>query len=877
MDTVLDNLQQRGGLDSVALCATYHDARDVFPHNPLFHIYRHQGDIAWFNPEKSRYRSGLVPRKADAAGAADLLSDLCQRAGRRGMAVDAWTIFLHNSVLGAEHPDCVTRNVYGDPYLSDLCPAHPRVRAYCCELAGDIATRYPVRRLLAESLHYRPLEHGEHHERYLIHLPAQARTLLSLCFCPHCREVGAGFGVAVESLALAVRNALEPVWAGELAAGDPPIALPADAQAELDAYVDARGAVVASLVAEVRESMRPSTVQLSFIDHAGAMSHVMAGTSADDEVTASSRKLGIALPAVVDACDEMCVLGYVDTPQRLQAAARQLRPGAGAAGEIHGGAAPTAARLPQRREPQREGRGRAGFGGRGHGLLPLRHDAAEPPRLDPARPGARTGGPLRAGRGKKGITLKILLTGAAGHVATLALPGLQGHELRLADVRAPAALPAGASFHAMSVLDADDGEMAQLFRGVETVVHSAYIRSAERDVYSVSPPQLDRFEAEFQNIRMAQRVYRCALEAGVRRVVVVSSNHAADWYEHNQVHQRRRETVYPTDYPLADNFYGWSKASYELLAYPYACGTFGRRMEFVMLRIGSPYPIDPSAVRAGRPARRVRITATARQRGVQARAGRLAQRPRLRGAVWLRGRGEACPARRRGALGDRLRHLRQHARILVARVGPAGAGLRAAGRLGSRPRRGRAPAAPRPRWRRGRSPGARGAMSLLSSRPRAFRFPFAPRALLSSRGCSMLRRFLLSTLVFAAAALALPALAAYPEKPIRLIVPSAPGGAPDALMRALAQQMSLQMGVPIVIDNKPGGSYMIGTMELVHAAPDGYTLAYGNVVSLATNRSLLANVPYDVDKDLTLISNALQAVQPDDRQQQPAGQKPCRS
>ena len=121
----------------------------------------------------------------------------------------------------------------------------------------------------------------------------------------------------------------------------------------------------------------------------------------------------------------------------------------------------------------------------------------------------------------------------------------------------------------------------------------------------------------------------------------------------------------------------------------------------------------------------------------------------------------------------------------------------------------------------------------------------------------MLRRFLLSALVLAAGALALPALAAYPDKPIRLIVPSAPGGAPDALMRALAQQMSQQMGVPIVIDNKPGGSYTIGTMELVHAAPDGYTLAYGNVVSLATNRSLLANVPYDVDKDLTLISNAL--------------------
>lgn len=122
----------------------------------------------------------------------------------------------------------------------------------------------------------------------------------------------------------------------------------------------------------------------------------------------------------------------------------------------------------------------------------------------------------------------------------------------------------------------------------------------------------------------------------------------------------------------------------------------------------------------------------------------------------------------------------------------------------------------------------------------------------------MLRRLLLPVLACAAlAGVSVPALAAYPDKPIRLIVPSAPGGAPDALMRALGQQLSQQMGVPIVIDNKPGGSYVIGTMDLVKSAPDGYTLAYGNVVSLATNKSLLAAVPYDVDKDLTLISNTL--------------------
>jgi len=198
--------------------------------------------------------------------------------------------------------------------------------------------------------------------------------------------------------------------------------------------------------------------------------------------------------------------------------------------------------------------------------------------------------------------MKVLVTGAAGHVATLAMPGLEGrHELVLTDLKEPRRQPEGAIFRQLSLLEASDATLADLFRGVEAVVHSAYVPSAERDVYSVNPPQLERFDAELANIRMAQRVYRCALQAGVRRVVIVSSNHAADWYEHTQVHRLQREVVYPEDLPLSDNFYGWAKASYELLAYPYACGTFGRRLETVMLRIGSPYPIDVSRYEPGAP------------------------------------------------------------------------------------------------------------------------------------------------------------------------------------------------------------------------------------------------------------------------------------
>lgn len=316
-DAVLDNLQHRAGVDTVSLSATYHHARDVFAHNPRHKVYRHQGDIAWFKPDRSSYRSGLVPRLATEAEDEDVLARLCKRAEARGMAVQAWTIFTHNSWLASQNPDCATRNVYGDAYWTDLCPASPRVQEYACELAKDL-TRYPVRRILAESLHYRPFEHGDHHERYLIRIPPAERRLLSLCFCPHCQAAGQSAGLDMKFLAQEIQLALAPAWTGKPRSDTEPALLNSSAQAMLRAYVEVRMSIVARLVAEVRNVLRPSGVELSFMDHAGALAHVMLGVSADQPVTDSSQKLGIDLPRVASGCDEITALGYVDSSERLQ-------------------------------------------------------------------------------------------------------------------------------------------------------------------------------------------------------------------------------------------------------------------------------------------------------------------------------------------------------------------------------------------------------------------------------------------------------------------------------------------------------------------------------------------------------------------------------
>ncbi len=182
----------------------------------------------------------------------------------------------------------------------------------------------------------------------------------------------------------------------------------------------------------------------------------------------------------------------------------------------------------------------------------------------------------------------VLVTGASGYIAAQLLPAFrEAYELRLVDVKA------GDGVTVADLCDSDRTKYRLLFEGVDTVVHLGYRSPGRRGAWGgPDPAEIDRFEGEFANVRMAQNVYRTALEAGVRRVVMASSNHAADWYEHNLVHAGKRELVFPADLPLSDNFYGWAKACYELLGFVYACGAFGRKLEVVQVRIGAPRDVS---------------------------------------------------------------------------------------------------------------------------------------------------------------------------------------------------------------------------------------------------------------------------------------------
>jgi tripartite-type tricarboxylate transporter receptor subunit TctC len=93
----------------------------------------------------------------------------------------------------------------------------------------------------------------------------------------------------------------------------------------------------------------------------------------------------------------------------------------------------------------------------------------------------------------------------------------------------------------------------------------------------------------------------------------------------------------------------------------------------------------------------------------------------------------------------------------------------------------------------------------------------------------------------------------YPIRPIRIVVPYPPGNLADVTARTLAEPLSKRLGQPIVIENKPGATGIIGVDAVVHAAPDGHTLLL-NSISLVIGPAILKQVPYDVATDLAPVA-----------------------
>jgi UDP-glucose 4-epimerase len=196
---------------------------------------------------------------------------------------------------------------------------------------------------------------------------------------------------------------------------------------------------------------------------------------------------------------------------------------------------------------------------------------------------------------------RVVVTGAAGYVAQRMLPALRERwDLVLLDVR-PTTRD-GKTVPGLMVADLtkpDRNEYREHFRGADAVIHCGFVSAPRLDATTWQDNSDAKFWAEHTNIALAYNVCRVALEEGVRRVVVCSSNHAADYYE-RLVWDGRLDMVTPEMPPRSDNWYGWAKAAYELLGFVFATGKVdGRKLEIVQWRIGGPRDDDIDQVKPG--------------------------------------------------------------------------------------------------------------------------------------------------------------------------------------------------------------------------------------------------------------------------------------
>ncbi len=246
------------GLDTITLAASYHAGKFLRPHGKHGKVYFPEDGVVYFPPEPKRY-GAIKPHPHSTLASADPLRKL---TGQGRLAVNAWLVLMHNTRLGAVHPEATVANAFGDRYVYSLCPSAPQARAYAIGLAVDVTTSYPVAGVTLETPGFLPYAHGFHHEFAMQRPNGWLDRQLGLCFCPHCAAGARRAGIDIEPLRRRIAEDVESYLAGD-------VDFPADmaeaffaadlrTDGELRAFLDWRCEVVTSLVREIRSAVRAS-------------------------------------------------------------------------------------------------------------------------------------------------------------------------------------------------------------------------------------------------------------------------------------------------------------------------------------------------------------------------------------------------------------------------------------------------------------------------------------------------------------------------------------------------------------------------------------------------------------------------------------------
>ena len=308
---------QEAGLTGINLALNYHASRDFLLRQGPRLEYLKDG-FHYYRPNISSYdRDGLAPSVKDSLPSSEMLEAVISCAEDLDFEINAWAVFLHNSALTQERPDTTCVNVYGNHFLSELCPANPEVRRYVSGLTRDLSSR-GISSLAIESLHFHGTNHGEHHERFFLEMSPITSFLFSLCFCQSCMDLFSNRGGDPHSLRARIIELLKPFLESQDSWLDAELTkenLQEIVGSDLLDYLLMREEAVTSLYREVSEVAHVSHVRTSFIDQSPLIN------LSDQEPLYSSWRTGVNPAEVRQNVDRYEPLIYRKTPAEVESIA----------------------------------------------------------------------------------------------------------------------------------------------------------------------------------------------------------------------------------------------------------------------------------------------------------------------------------------------------------------------------------------------------------------------------------------------------------------------------------------------------------------------------------------------------------------------------
>lgn len=290
-DAVVSNIVNRAGVAGLTVAATYHTARDVYPHNPL-HRVAVTSPGSFYRINKLVYQDAVLrPIASASARGRDILDEACSAGARWGLDVSAWLVLLHRDEWT---PRAMLQvNCFGDVVPGALCPARRAVQEYVLRVVGEVCS-YPIHTLRLEALHYHGLVHGGHHERCADDLGQLATFLLGVCWCESCLDRAHGSGVDGQRLAAKCREFLRSVFEGRGSSGPATsIRLKAVLGSEIMAYMAVRRRTVTDLAREVALKAKGYGVRVTFVDQTLMIGIRGVGETFDRAMARAAWELGV--------------------------------------------------------------------------------------------------------------------------------------------------------------------------------------------------------------------------------------------------------------------------------------------------------------------------------------------------------------------------------------------------------------------------------------------------------------------------------------------------------------------------------------------------------------------------------------------------------